>query len=194
MRAESTTSIAGVTGASVPRRAAGKKIAVAAAPATRGPLFEVRDSPIHGRGVFAARPIRAARRIIEYRGERISNAEAFDRYGESIEHTFLFSISRNTVIDPSRKGNAARFINHSCDPNCESFQDEDRIFIEAIRDIAPGEELSYDYKLIPSDDESDPTQYRCRCGAERCRGTLLAPPKRARAASKNGRAAKKAKR
>jgi SET domain-containing protein len=160
-------------------KANGAKPKSAARPA-RLPLFEVRVSPIHGRGVFAARPIRKGTRVIEYIGEHISNDEAFERYGESIAHTMLFSIDDDTVIDPQRVGNEARFINHSCQPNCASYQDKRRIFIEAVKDIPEGAELSYDYKLIPSDTDTDRAQYPCRCGSARCRGSLLAPPRRKR--------------
>jgi SET domain-containing protein len=149
---------------------------------TRAPLFEVRDSPIHGRGVFAARDIPKGTRIIEYTGERISESAAFKRYGEAIDHTFLFTVAENKVIDPSRKGNEARFINHSCAPNCASYQDGTRIFIEAIKNIPAGAELGYDYKLIPSELEKDPSKYPCRCGALQCRGTLLAPQRKPRSA------------
>lgn len=153
-------------------------------------MYEVRVSPIHGRGVFATRPIRKGTRIIEYQGEHISNDEAFERYGESIEHTMLFSIDKETVIDPQRIGNDAKYINHSCQPNCASYQDKRRIFIEAVKDIPEGAELSYDYKLIPSDIESDRSKYPCRCGAPRCRGSLLAPPRRKRAAAPGKRSQK----
>jgi SET domain-containing protein len=150
----------------------------------------VRNSAIHGSGAFAVQRIRKGARVTEYTGERITNEEAFERYGESIAHTFLFTVDSKTVIDPQYEGNNARFINHSCDPNCASFQDKRRIFIEAIRSIEPGEELTYDYRLIASDTETDAADYPCNCGAERCRGTLLAPPPKRRAAPKasaNGR-------
>jgi SET domain-containing protein len=145
--------------------------------------FEIRESPIQGRGAFAFREIRRGTPIIEYTGERISHAEADRRYDdESMErhHTFLFTVNRRTVIDAAVNGNDARFINHSCDPNCEAVIEDGRIFIEAIRTIHSGEELAYDYQYerTGSIDESDASRYVCRCGAVNCRGTILAPEKR----------------
>ncbi|PZN27738.1 MAG: SET domain-containing protein-lysine N-methyltransferase, partial [Proteobacteria bacterium] len=112
--------------------------------------MEARKSPIHGYGVYAVAPIKKGTRIIEYVGERISHAEADRRYelkGEDDGHTFLFVVSNRTVIDATHGGNDARFINHSCDPNCETVVENSRVFIDAIRDIKPGEELGYDYQL-----------------------------------------------
>jgi SET domain-containing protein len=147
--------------------------------------FEVRSSSIHGRGVFALRRIRKGARLIEYAGERISPDEADRRYDDDaldIPHTFLFTVDKRTIIDAAVDGNEARFINHSCDPNCEAVDDAGRIFIEAVRNIRPGEELTYDYHL-----ERDgrwrkawAQRYACRCGAPNCRGTLLVKPKRPR--------------
>jgi SET domain-containing protein len=143
------------------------------------PLFEVRDSAIHGRGVFARRRIRAGTRIIEYTGERISHAEADSRYEDRPDddnHTFLFIVDPRTVIDAGVGGNEARLINHACDPNCETVIENRRVFIEALRDIEPGEELKYDY-LIQRENDDPPNVdeiWACRCGADACRGTMLA--------------------
>ena len=144
--------------------------------------FELRSSPIHGQGVFAVRRIRKGTRLIEYIGERIAPETADLRYDDdamTIPHTFLFTVDAHTVIDAAVGGNEARFINHSCNPNCEAVDDDGRIFIEAIRNIRPGEELTYDYHL-----ERDgrwrkewAERYACRCGAPNCRGTLLVKPK-----------------
>ena len=146
-------------------------------------LFELRSSPIHGQGVFALRRIRKGKRLIEYVGERITPAAADLRYDDDAmesPHTFLFTVDAHTVIDAAVDGNEARFINHSCNPNCEAVDDDGRIFIETIRNIRPGEELSYDYHL-----ERDgrwrkewAERYACRCGAPNCRGTLLVKPVR----------------
>jgi uncharacterized protein len=146
--------------------------------ADEGPPIETRDSGIHGRGVYATRPIKKGTRIIEYLGERITHAEADRRYarkGDDDGHTFLFIASRRTVIDAGVNGNAARFINHSCDPNCETVIENGRVFIESIRRIKPGEELGYDYQLTweSTDDPAELALYACRCGAKRCRGTML---------------------
>jgi len=140
--------------------------------------YAVRRSSIHGRGVFAAGRIRKGSRVIEYRGERISEAEVERRYGDEYEyssHTMLFWVGKNRYIDATRVGNSARWINHSCRPNCETVDDDGRIFIEAVRDIRPGEEITYDYNLF-LDERHTPAAKRahpCLCGSKRCRGTLL---------------------
>jgi SET domain-containing protein len=161
-------------------------------PRRRTPLFEVRHSPIHGYGVFALRRIRKGTTVIEYLGDRVSHAQADARYEDkdpNDNHTFLFTVDAKTVIDAGVNGNEARYINHGCDPNCESTTVNKRIFIEAIRTIQPGEELSYDYQIQrDSDDEPNVDQvYACRCGAENCRGSMLEaqkPRKSARRAPK----------
>lgn len=155
------------------------------APRRRTPLFEVRHSPIHGFGVFAARRIRKGTTIIEYLGERVSHAQADARYEDKDprdNHTFLFTVDARTVIDAGVNGNEARYINHACDPNCESTTLNRRIFIEAIRTIQPGEELCYDYQIQrDSDDAADVDEiYACRCGARNCRGSMLEAPKKPR--------------
>jgi SET domain-containing protein len=151
----------------------------------RVPVVETRESPIHGTGVFAARRIRKGARVIEYVGERVSHAEADRRYEDkdaNDNHTFLFIVDRRTVIDAGVGGNAARFINHSCAPNCETVIEDRRVFIYAVCDIAPGEELTYDYLIQrePDDPPDVEAVYRCRCGAVTCRGTMLAPKRMAR--------------
>lgn len=147
----------------------------------RGPKLVVRNSPIHGRGVYAAQPIRAGERIIEYTGELISWKEADRRPPSDPDdphHTFLFSLDDGKhVIDANVGGNSARWINHSCDPNCETEETKSgRVYIEALRDIQPGEELNYDYCLIIDGKITKKLerQYRCLCGAPKCRGTMLA--------------------
>ena len=141
-------------------------------------LIEVRRSRIQGRGVFALRPIAKGTRVIEYTGERISDAEAEARCNDEAlkrHHTFLFAVSTRTVVDASHEGSDARFINHSCDPNCETVIERSRIYIDAIRDIPAGAELSYDYWYSTDDTYTDAELrrlYPCRCGAPACRGTL----------------------
>lgn len=152
------------------------------------PSFELRPSPIAGTGVFAMRLVPRGTRILEYTGERISHAEADARYDEEAmqnPHTVLFTVSRTTVIDAGRGGNEARFINHSCAPNCEAVKHKGRIFIEALRDIAAGEELTYDYHLEYSGRYRPEwrERYACRCGAPLCKGTMLLPKPRRRQAS-----------
>ena len=140
--------------------------------------FEVRNSAISGKGAFAIREIAATERLIEYVGERITHQEADRRYDDDSmdeHHTFLFTVSSRTVLDATREGNEARFINHSCEPNCESEIDRGRIFIFALRDIELGEELHYDYAYERSGDETDTeeAQYHCRCGTRTCRGSIM---------------------
>jgi len=144
------------------------------------PPFEIRRSKIQGRGAFATRAIKKGDRIIEYTGERISWQEADRRYDDEHmqrHHTFLFTLTRRTVVDAAVGGNDARLINHSCEPNCEAVIVQGHIFIEAMRDIAEGEELTYDYAYERDADagEEEEKLYVCRCGAPGCRGTILAP-------------------
>lgn len=143
--------------------------------------FQIRRSRIQGRGAFATRPIKKGERIIEYTGERISWAEADRRYDDesmSRHHTFLFTVTNRTCVDAAVGGNDARFINHSCDPNCEAVIVNGRIYIDAIRNIRTGDELSYDYAYERDADttEEEEQLYVCRCGAAKCRGTILTPP------------------
>ena len=158
----------------------------------RGPALEVRDSPLHGLGVFATRRIRKGARVIEYQGERISHAEADRRYDDKDErdnHTFLFIVDGRTVIDAGVAGNEARFINHACAPNCESVIESRRVYIEAIRDIEPGEELTYDYQIQrePHDPPDVDVIFACRCGAPECRGSMLWPPPKPAGAERRAR-------
>ena len=146
------------------------------------PLYVVRKSGIHGRGVFAARYIKKGTRIVEYTGERISNREADRRYDDSRmkrHHTFLFTLDKKTVVDGAIKagGSDASFINHSCDPNCEAIIRGKRIFIHARREIYPGTELAYDYQYERTGENDDELEkfYVCRCGAPNCRGTIMKP-------------------
>ena len=147
--------------------------------ARKTPAYIVRNSSIHGRGVFAGRTIRKGTTIVEYRGERVSAREAERRPDSDPDnpyHTFLFELNDGRVIDAAVRGNAARWINHSCNPNCEPFEDDDgRVFIEARRTIRKGEELAYDYQLSLGGRVSKKARkaYECRCGAPRCRGTML---------------------
>lgn len=143
-------------------------------------LYEVRRSRIQGRGAFAVQPIRKGQRVDEYLGERITHEEADRRYDDSNgrHHTFLFVLDDDTVIDARKNGNNARFINHSCEPNCETIIDGDHIYIKAMKAIAPGEELVYDYRFEWQDEyePEDVRYYACRCGSKKCRGTILRVP------------------
>lgn len=148
--------------------------------------FVARRSQIHGNGVFASRPITKGEHVIEYKGTLISDARADQLYGGGADtgHTFLFTLNDHYVIDGNKGGNTARWINHSCEPNCEALilEDEDdrrgdEVHIEAIRDIAPGEELTYNYgiKLDVPHTAKMKKIWACRCGARRCTGTMLQP-------------------
>ena len=148
-----------------------------------------RKSSIHGNGVFALQPLAKGERIIEYKGRRRRHAEVDADDSGDVEsgHTFLFTISDEYVIDANFEGNNARWINHSCAPNCEAVIEENeqdsrrnRIFIEAIRDIAPGEELTYNYGISLAERHTPRLKkiWACRCGAEDCTGTMLQPKRR----------------
>lgn len=143
------------------------------------PLIRVQESQIHGSGVFATQPIPRATRIIEYTGEIITNRQADRRAAEKNDdrHTLFFSLNKRMIVDAGVDGNESRFINHSCDPNCESHIERGHIYIESLRDIAVGEELTYDYNLFLDRrlSKGERALYVCRCNSPGCRGTLLDP-------------------
>jgi hypothetical protein len=156
------------------------------------PLYVVRNSPVHGRGVFAACNIPADTFLIEYKGERISEKEAVRRSGADPEnpyHTFFFSLESGKLIDGGDNGNDARWINHSCEPNCEAREEKGRVYIYTVRDIKRGEEFNYDYGLVLDEPQTKALKkaYECRCGAEGCRHTMLAPKKRSASAKKDAK-------
>ena len=139
------------------------------------PSIEVRKSGIHGMGVYAVKRIKKDEPIIEYTGKRISSKKADKRYADN-PSTYLFMIDDNTYIDGLDKGNEARFINHSCKPNCVAYlEDDGRVMIYALKDIKPGAELCYDYQLTrETEDLADTsTDYTCYCGTPKCRGTMM---------------------
>ena len=145
--------------------------------------IRVRHSAIHGNGVFATRKIPAGARIIEYAGKRITEAQAAKRFGldpDNPYQTFFFSLDNGKLIDGGDQGNDARWINHACEPNCEAQEEKGRVYIHALRDIARGEELSYDYGLVIEEKMSKALKeaYACRCGVDNCRGTMLGPVKK----------------
>ncbi len=136
-------------------------------------LAIIRSSRIHAAGVFATQPIKKRTRILEYDGPRLSKPEA-DAVYEDRNDTYLFGVGDGTqVIDGH---SMAMFVNHSCDPNCETEETDGHVWIQAMRDIQPGEELTYDYYLYDGDDEAP-----CYCGAKNCRGTMYgeSPAKKA---------------
>jgi uncharacterized protein len=150
-----------------------------AANKTNSRPFEVRRSKVHGRGVFATRDIPKGTRLIEYRGQIIDDDEADRRYpwvDDEPHHTFLFSLSDGSIIDAGPRGNPSKYINHSCDPNCEAVEEEGRVFIDTLRKVKKGEELVYDYHFILDEPHNAANKklYPCYCGAKNCRGTMLA--------------------
>lgn len=160
----------------------------------REPLYVVRNSGIHGRGVFAVRRIRKGTRIVEYSGERISNKEADKRYDDDKmkrHHTFLFTLDGRTVIDGAIRtgGGDASFINHSCEPNCEAVITAKKIFIHALQTIEPGTELAYDYQYerTGKNDAQLEKFYICKCGAPGCRGSIMKPAKKKRSRARSSK-------
>lgn len=144
-----------------------------------------RRSPIHGNGVFAVSAIPKGDEVIQYKGTLMTHAEADEMYGDGGEtgHTFLFTLNDDYIIDANRKGNTARWINHSCQPNCRAMVEEsssgdprkDKVVIEAIRAIKPDEELTYDYGIVLEVPHTARLKklWVCRCGSPKCTGTLL---------------------
>jgi SET domain-containing protein len=140
--------------------------------------IEVRQSTVHGQGAFAAQGLPRGRALGTYTGRRYAPGEAAARDWDN-ELTYVFGLSDGSIIDGSDGGNATRHLNHSCAPNCQAFEVTDenggvQVVIEAKRRIRAGEELFIDYALDIG--ESDPTEFPCRCGATKCRGTMAAPP------------------
>jgi hypothetical protein len=156
-------------------------------PASKKPrAYVVRDSDIHGRGVFAADKIRKGTTIIEYKGDRTTWDIASlrpDSDPDNPYHTFIFELSDGRVIDAGVKGNAARWINHSCDPNCTTSETaKGRVYIEARRKIRSGEELTYDYRLSYDGRVTRKVReaFACRCGTAACRGSMLLDKKKSK--------------
>lgn len=151
-----------------------------------------RRSPIHGNGVFATRDLPAGTEIIDYRGRLLTHRQADRLYEGTVDsgHTFLFTLNDKYVIDGNVGGNVAKWINHSCDPNCRAWSIDaengdpraDRVSIEAVRDIRAGDELTYDYGIRLAERHTPRLKaiWACRCGAPNCTGTLLKPKRRSR--------------
>jgi uncharacterized protein len=144
-------------------------------------LYVIKRSTIHGRGIFARVDIAKGEPIIEYKGTRCTWDEAAEHLIDDVDpcHTFIMSLDCGDVIDGARKGNASRYINHACDPNCEAIEDdEERIWIQAKRKIKAGEELNYNYGLVLQGrtTKAQRAGYRCLCGSKKCRGSMLQKP------------------
>ena len=163
--------------------------------------FAIRRSGVHGKGAFALKDIRKGTRLVEYVGESITPAESDRRYDDTKvkdHHTFLFSVDSRKVIDATYGGNESRFINHSCDPNCDAVIENRRVYIEANRTIRKGEELAYDYNYerTPKTTKADEKLYKCLCGSPNCRGTIVSakvtlPRKKSKAKKKRAAKTKK---
>lgn len=149
--------------------------------------FVARRSPIHGNGVFAVARIAKGDTVIQYKGRIRTHTQTDRLYADGADtgHTFLFTLNDKYIVDANVEGNSARWINHSCKPNCEASVEEardgdprhDRVMIEALRDIAPSEELTYNYGItldVPHTPKMKKL-WACRCGAKQCTGTLLQP-------------------
>jgi len=161
---------------------AARKAAASSNP-TSGPRTQVRESGVHGKGVYAIRPLKAGDTVLEYKGEIITWEEALDRHPHDPEqpnHTFYFHLDDGHVIDGKHQGNSAKWINHACEPNVEAEQYGMRVFLKALRDIEVGEELFFDYGLIIDARMTAKLkkEYACWCGAATCRGTMLAPKRK----------------
>jgi hypothetical protein len=140
-------------------------------------FIRVGRSQIEGVGVFARRRIPRGTRILEYAGDRVPMEDVQRIVDAGGPRVYSFALSEAIAIDGTRNGNDARFVNHSCAPNCEAYVFDERAYFYAMRDISRGEELTIDYRLGSADRAgrpSDESEYRCHCGAVSCRGTLLA--------------------
>jgi hypothetical protein len=162
-----------------------------------GRRIQTRRSTVHGNGVFAVQDLAEGETLIEYKGEVINWKEALRRHPHDPaqpNHTFYFHIDDGRVIDGNVKGNDARWINHSCEPNCEADEVDGRVYIKALRNIAAGEELNYDYGLIIDEPYTEKllSEFPCWCGSEQCRGTLLTPKDEDEEKKKKKKARKKA--
>jgi SET domain-containing protein len=129
----------------------------------------IRSSDIHAAGCFALESIPKGTRILEYTGERITKAEGDNRY-DGRPFTYLFGVGDGEVVIDGH--GMAMFVNHSCDPNCETDEEGDRVYIIASREIAAGEELTYDYWLYDGDEDDEAF---CHCGSKNCRSSMYSP-------------------
>ena len=171
----------------------------------RGPItskyIEVRESEIHGTGVFASTKVPKGKKVIEYIGEKITKKESARRSIALIEKNrgsetdgavYIFEVNKRHDIDGNIPENTARFINHSCDPNCEPDVIKNRVWLISTRKIKKGEELSYNYGF----DLEDYEEHKCRCGAKECIGYITAEdnwPKLKKRLAKKKKKAKKSK-
>jgi uncharacterized protein len=144
----------------------------------------IRSSSIHAAGCYTTAAVRKGSRVAEYTGPRLSKDQA-DEANEDSPITYLFGLGDGSIVIDGHC--TAMFINHSCDPNCETSEIKGRVWIKAIRHIAPGEEITYDYCLYDGGDD----EAICNCGARKCRGTMYSREEIRRRKARARRAAKK---
>ncbi len=147
------------------------------------PQLMIRSSAIHAAGCYTTEAVRKGARVCEYDGPRIAKELADERYADR-DVTYLFGVGESDLVIDGFS--TAMFINHSCNPNCETEDDDGRIFVVAIRDVEAGEELTYEYNLYDSDEE----RQDCYCGAKACRRTMFSDLELKRRAQAAKRAAK----
>ena len=140
----------------------------------------IRSSAIHAAGCYTTTAIPKGARVTEYTGHQLTKAQADRRYQDSAI-TYLFGLGDGKIVIDGHA--TAMFINHSCDPNCETEEKDGHVWIKAIRPIAPGEEITYNYCLYDGGED----EAICNCGAARCRGTMYSSVevRRRKAAQKN---------
>ena len=151
-------------------------------PRSSSTWISARHSPIHGRGVYAVRAIPDGTRVVEYTGERITKREALRREAQRLarrrrgqdDSVYIFHLNARYDLDGRARRNVARLINHSCAPNCRVEVIRGRVWIIARRDIAAGEELTFDYGFK----FSEWRDHVCRCGEEKCAGFIVAKDQR----------------
>ena len=128
---------------------------------------EFRPSPIHGLGGFAKISIPAGGRVIEYRGEQIDKEQSLERCARN--NQCIFYLDEHWNLDGNVEWNPARFLNHSCSPNCDAERIEGRIWIVSRRVVGPGEEITFNYGYTLEEYREHP----CRCGAAECVGFIV---------------------
>lgn len=145
--------------------------------ATRGEYWFVKKSKLHGRGLFARKDIPKGTKIIEYKGTRMPPEDLpdIDESKPEAHHTVIFTLDSGWLVDASRRGNAAQFANHSCNPNCETIEENERIYIRSLKRIPKGSEILYDYHLYLAGPFKKEwlEDYVCHCGSKKCRKIML---------------------
>lgn len=133
-------------------------------------MIEVKESKIHNKGVFAKEDIPKGTKIIEYKGEKITKEEAEKRM---YENEYIMEFDNEYDIDGDIEENDAKYVNHSCDPNCECKTKGGKVWFISLRDIKKGEEITFDYDYACEDDFSEIEDFKCRCGSPNCIGYMV---------------------